>query len=89
MQYAVRDIMAGLTIVFVAPFPVGEAHPRATWTDGPLLPSVGRTTTATRRPPHDPRGTRPATARTFRGEASQIAAADTTLAPIESQNAST
>ena len=38
---------------------------------------------------HDPRGTRPATARTLLGEASQIATADTTLAPIESQNAST
>ncbi len=38
---------------------------------------------------HEPRGTRPATARTRRGAASQIATADTTLAPIESQNAST
>lgn len=44
---------------------------------------------ATRRPRHAPRGTRPATARTLRGAASQIAMADTTLAPIESQNAST
>jgi hypothetical protein len=79
-------MIAGLTIVFVAPFPVGEAY--AFWTKVSLLPSVRRTTTGLR-PRHDPRGTRPATARTLPGEASQIATADTTLAPIESQNAST
>src|SRR5499425_3689107 len=38
---------------------------------------------------YKPRGTRPATARTCRGAASQIAAAEARLAPIESQNAST
>src|SRR5436190_1606445 len=56
----------------------------------PLRPDVPVPQNVTgRRPPHEPRGTRPATARTLRGAASQIATADTRLAPIESQNAST
>lgn len=39
--------------------------------------------------PYKLRGTRPATARTLPGAASQMAIAETRLAPIESQNAST
>src|SRR5262245_28853001 len=38
---------------------------------------------------YKPRGTRPATARTCRGAAIQIATAEATLAPIDSENAST
>jgi len=37
----VRDIMAGLTIVFIAPFPVGEAHPRATVDEGLIVAQCG------------------------------------------------
>jgi len=33
----VRVIIAGLTIVVVAPFPVGEAHPRATLDEGLIV----------------------------------------------------
>jgi hypothetical protein len=37
----VRVIIAGLTIVFVAPFPVGEAHPDATLDEGLIVAQRG------------------------------------------------